>query len=91
MNKLKTLKEQGIDLHGVHRSYFQHFCPDQTLNFPDFVAWCASNYSHYEHVVMDSTRSRSLFPINALVIRDSLKVPMSFTLNEVYFIEAKPN
>ena len=43
--RLKTLEEQGIDLYGVQRSHFQYFCPDQNLNFLDFVAWCASNYS----------------------------------------------
>ena len=44
-NKLKTLETQGIYVHDVHRSHFHHFCPNQTLNFPVFVAWCTSNYS----------------------------------------------
>ena len=36
---------------------------------------------------MDSTRSKILFPINSLVIRELFEVPLSFTLNQEYFIE----
>ena len=32
-NKLKTLETQGIDVNGIHKSEFHHFCLDQTLNF----------------------------------------------------------
>ena len=36
---------------------------------------------------MEFTRSRILFPINSLVIRDSLEVPSSFTLNQEDFVK----
>ena len=74
-----------MDPHGVHRSQIYHFCLDQTLNFLDFVAWSASNYSQYEHVIMDSNRFKIFFPINALVFIDSLQVPHSFTQKLEYF------
>ena len=44
-NKLKILKDQGSDTHGVFRSFFYFFSIDQTPNFPEFVEWCANNYS----------------------------------------------
>ena len=36
---------------------------------------------------MDSNRSKILFPINALVVRDSLELPQLFTQNLDYFAE----
>ena len=36
--KLHALKYQGIGLHSIYQSHFHHFYPDQTLNFPNFVA-----------------------------------------------------
>ena len=36
---------------------------------------------------MDSTRSKIIFPIKSLVIRELLEVPLSFTLNHEYFVE----
>ena len=31
--KLKTFKDQGKYVHGVYRSHFHFFCPEQTLVF----------------------------------------------------------
>ena len=36
-SKLKLLKEQGTDVHGVFKSYFQFFCTKQTLVFSEFM------------------------------------------------------
>ena len=77
-NILKILEAQGVDLHDIHRSHFHYFCPDQTLNFPYFVAWCDSNYSQLERVIMDSNWSKIPCPINSLVVRDALEVPQPF-------------
>ena len=62
-NKLKILKDQGSDTHGVFRSFFYFFSIDQTPNFPEFVKWCANNYSAAQEVIMDKPKSRILFPI----------------------------
>ena len=86
-NKLKTFKDQGFDLHNVYKTQFHYFCLDQTLNFPYFVACCASNYSHSKCVIMDSGRHKIIFPINSILIRESLEVPLSFTQNQEYLIE----
>ena len=53
-NKLKTIETRGIDVHDIHKSYFHHFCPDQTLNFPYFVTWCATKHSQSKRVIMES-------------------------------------
>ena len=46
--KIKVFKDQGTYLHGVFTSHFYFFSVEQTLNFPYFVEWCASNYSSFE-------------------------------------------
>ena len=35
-NKLKLLKDQGIEIHSVYKSYFHYFSTDQTLSSPKF-------------------------------------------------------
>ena len=55
-NKLKILKDQGSDTHGVFRSLFYLFSIDQTPNCPEFVEWCANNYSAAQEVVMDKLK-----------------------------------
>ena len=57
-NKLKILKDQGIDTHGVFSSYLFYFFVEQTPNCPEFVECCASNYYHFEGVIMDASRSK---------------------------------
>ena len=78
-NKLKILKDQGSDNHGVFRSFFYFFSVDQTPNCPEFVEWCANNYSAAEEVIMNKPKSRILFPVQASVIRKSLSIPHDFT------------
>ena len=56
--KLKFLKDQGTDIHNVYHSYFHFFTTDQTLNFLEFVDWCADNCSLSERVIMDITNSK---------------------------------
>ena len=89
-NKLKILKDQGIDLHSIFKS---HFCREKTLNFPNFIDWCVSNYSSYERVIMDSTKTKILCPVNALVFHDYLDVPPIFIegcndFNDEYLIRS---
>ena len=75
---MKILKDQGSDTHGVFRSFFYFFFIEQTPNCPEFVKWCANNYSTAEEVIMDKTKSRILFPIHASVIRKTLSIPDDF-------------
>ena len=67
-NKLKILKDQGIDTHGVFSSYFFYFSVEQIPNCLELVEWCASNYSPYEGVIMDASRSTILCLVNSPVI-----------------------
>ena len=76
--KLKILKDQGSDTHSIFRSFFYLFSVDQTPYFPEFVEWCANNYSATEGVVMDKPKSRILFPIHASVIHKTLSIPDGF-------------
>ena len=77
--KLEAFKDQGIDLHGIFQSYFYHFCLEQTLNFPYFIDWYASNYSSYERIIMDCAKTKILCPINSPIIWDSLVSLPKFT------------
>ena len=43
--KLNLLKYQGTNIHNVYQSYFHYFTTNQTLRCPDFIDWCANNYS----------------------------------------------
>ena len=62
-NKLKILKDQGSDTHGVFKSFFYFFSVDQTPNCPEFVEWCVNNYSDAEGFIMNKPKSRILCPI----------------------------
>ena len=44
-HKLKLIKDLGTDIHNIYQSYFNFFTTDQTLNCPEFIEWCADNYS----------------------------------------------
>ena len=77
-NKLKILKDQGSDTHGVFMSFFYFFSLNQTPNCLEFVEWCVNNYSATEAVVMDKPKSRILFTILAFVIHKTLFVPNDF-------------
>ena len=77
-NKLKIIKDQGSDTHGVFKYLFYFFSVDHTPNCPEFIDWCANNYSSTEEVVMDKHKSKILFPICASVIRKTLSVPDDF-------------
>ena len=65
--RLDAFKDQGIDLQNVFQYYLYFFYPEQTLNFPYFIDCCASNYSSFERVTMDSTKSKITYPINATI------------------------
>ena len=74
------LKDQGTDIHNLYQCYFHFFSTDQTLNYPEFVDWCADNYSLSKRLIMYVTSSKIPCPVNSLVIIKSLLVPDEFTL-----------
>ena len=78
-NKLKILKDQGIDTHGVFSSFFFYFSIEQTQNCLDSIGWCASHYSHSEGVIMAAYSSKILCPVNSLVIQNTLLIPVDFS------------
>ena len=59
--------------------FFFYFSVEQTCSCPEFIAWCVSNYSPYEGVIMDASRSRMLCPINSFNIRNTFLIPSKFT------------
>ena len=73
-NKLKLIKDQGRDIHGVFKAFFYFFSVDQTPNFLEFVEWCANNYSAAEEFVMDKPTFSNLCPIHASIIHKNLSV-----------------
>ena len=77
-NKLKILKDQGIDIHGVFSLYFFYFSVKQTPNCLEFVEWCTNNYSPSEGVIMDAYRYKILFLVNSLFILNTLLIPVDF-------------
>ena len=72
-NKLKIIKAEGSDTHGVFRSFY-FFPVDQTPNCTEFVEWCANNYSAAEEVIINKPKSRIIFPIHASVICKTLSI-----------------
>ena len=43
--RLWRYNTQGNDILNACRSFLYYFSIEQTLHFPEFVEWCASNYS----------------------------------------------
>ena len=76
---LNALQSQGIDTHGVFRTFFFYFFIKQTPSSPEFIKWCVNNYSPSEGVIMDTSMSRMMCPINSLNIRNTLLIPSKFT------------
>ena len=68
-------------------SHFHFFTTEQTLNFPEFIDWCACNYSSSERVIMDTTKSKVLFLVSLLIVRDTFVVLATFTQLSVEFNE----
>ena len=60
-SKLEALKNRGRDTCGVFDSFFHFFFVDQTPHFPEFVEWCAENFSVTEGVIMNRSKSKILY------------------------------
>ena len=69
---------QGNDVLNVCKSFIYCFTIEQTLPFPEFAEWCASNYSPSERIIMSHSTSKILCWIDAKTIRGFLNLPDSF-------------
>ena len=74
-DKLKILKDRGGDTCGVFKSFFHFFSVGQTPHCPEFVEWCADNFSVTEEVIMNKSKSKIFCSIQAYVVRKTLHIP----------------
>ena len=72
--KLEIFKDWGGYTCGVFKSFFHFFSVGQTPHFPEFVEWCANNFSVAEGVIMNKSKSKILCSIQAFVICKTLHI-----------------
>ena len=85
--RLNVIKNQGINLHNIYRSFFHLFYTKQTLGFPKFFIWCINKYSLSERVIMNLDCSTILCPANSSIVRKTMSVPEEFTSKDKYYTE----
>jgi hypothetical protein len=88
-NKLVALEIENYDVLSSARASISRFCQEQTCHFPEFVSWCATNYSHTKRVIVAFDGSKILCRVNSQVIRDSLGLFHPFPQNFVSFDEVE--
>ena len=76
--KLEDCKNWGMDTYGVFKSFFHFFSVDPTPQCPEFVEWCAENFSATKRVIMNKYKSKILFPVRASIICKTLDIPDTF-------------
>jgi hypothetical protein len=57
------------------------YATELCFQFPEFIGWCAEQYSESERVVIDKKGSKVLCKIDVVSVRESLKIPKSFSEN----------
>jgi hypothetical protein len=57
------------------------YATELCFQFPKFIGWCAEKYSESERVVIDKKGSKVLCKIDVVSVRESLKIPKSFSEN----------
>ena len=75
---LEDLKNRGIDTCSVFKSFFHLFPGNQTPHCPEFVEWCADNFSVTEGIIMNKSKSKILCSIQASVICKTMDIPKKF-------------
>ena len=73
-----------------------YFVVEKNIPFPEFVEWCANNYSSSERVVMSRATSKILYRVNVKSIHEVLSLPDNFpvipeSFNEQVLIELYKN
>ena len=58
--------------------FLYYFTIEQTLPFPEFTEWCASNYSSSERVIVSHSTSKILCRIDAKAICGFLNFPDNY-------------
>ena len=77
--KLEALKNRGRDTCSVFKSFFHFFSDDQTPHCPEFVEWCENNFSVTEGIIVNKSKSKILFLVQAYFIRKTLDILDEFT------------
>ena len=62
----------------VCKSFLYYFAIEQTFHFPEFMEWCAMNYSPSQRIIVSHSTSRILCKINAKVIHENLNLLDSY-------------
>ena len=78
-SKLEERKNRGIDTCSVFKSFFHFFSVNPTPLCPDFVKWCADNFSVTKGVIMDKSQSQILCHVRSPAVCKTLGVPNEFT------------
>ena len=60
------------------KSFLYYFSIEQTLPFPEFTEWCASNYSSSERVIVSRFTSNILCRIDAKTMCGFLNLPDNY-------------
>ena len=79
--KLWYYKSQGNDVLNVCKYFLYYFAIEKTLHLPDFVEWCAINYSPSQRIIVSQSASRILCKFDATVIRENLNLPENYPVN----------
>ena len=72
--RLWWYNSQGNDILNSYKSFLYYFSIEQTLPFPEFVEWCASNYSSSERVIVSRSMSKILCRIDEKAIHGFLNL-----------------
>ena len=76
--RLWQYNSQGNDILNACKSFLYYFSIEQTLPFPEFTEWCASNYLSSERVIMSRSTSKILCRIDAKAICGFLNLPDNY-------------
>ena len=69
---------QGNDILNACKSFLYYFSIEQTLPFPEFAEWCASNYLSSKSVIVSRSTSRILCRIDTKAIHEFLNFPDNY-------------
>ena len=78
IGKLEILKNRGRDTCCVFKSFFHFFSIGQTPHFPEFVEWCADNFSIVEGVILNKSKSKIHCSVHASIVHKTLHIPDEF-------------
>jgi hypothetical protein len=86
-SRLSVLGVQNAPFIDVVKLSIFPYCLEQSYQFPEFVNWCATHYSHSERVIVDTNGSESLCRVDTLSVRESLGLHKDFSQGSETFNE----